>query len=280
MAIDMTSMLTDNERFLLRRCEELYERADGGVVGFSDFLNPRERFIIENQQGALFANDDSSPLCFFWGGYPSAERVMLCFMPAYLRYSIGDGDTPQSALRDEISGAMTPIKIKTSGYVKLAHRDFLGALIGLGIERTAMGDIIVDADGAVVFAAPSVAQLIKNELTYIGRDKIKTQDIVLPDNFDYEREFERVSGTVASPRLDAVLSELARTSRENAKSLISEGIVEHNHFTAVHPDREVTNGDIISVRKKSGIKGGKFIVDSVDTLSSKGRVRLIARRYI
>lgn len=280
MAIDMTSMLTDDERLLLRRCEELYERADGGVVGFSDFLNPRERFIIENQASAFFAHDDSSPLCFFWGGYPSAERVMLCFMPAYLRYSVSEGDTPQTALREEMSGAMIPIRIKTSGYVKLAHRDFLGALIGLGIERTAMGDIIPDTDGAVVFATPSVAQLIKNELTYIGRDKVKAQDATLSEDFDHEREFERISGTVASPRLDAVLSELARTSRENAKSLIAEGLVEHNHFTAVHPDRVVANGDIISVRKKGGIKGGKFIVDSTDTLSSKGRVRLIARRYI
>lgn len=280
MAIDVTSMLTDDERFLFRRCEELYERADGGVVGFSDFLNPRERFIIENQASAFFADDDSSPLCFFWGGYPSAERVMLCFMPAYLRYSISEGATPQSVLRDELAHAMTPIRIKTSGYVSLAHRDFLGALIGLGIERTAMGDIIVDEDGAIIFASPSVAQLIKNELTYIGRDKVKAQNVDLPEDFDHERKFEKISGTVASPRLDAVLSELARTSRENAKSLISEGLVEHNHFTAVHPDREVTNGDIISVRKKSGIKGGKFIVDSIDTLSSKGRVRLIARRYI
>lgn len=280
MAINLSSILTDDEQRLIKRCDELYSRADNGVVGFSNFLNLRERFIIENQRSAIFAGDDSDPLCFFFGGYPSAERTLLCTLPAYYRYSLTDGMSPEEAFRDELSGAIVPVRIKTSGYVKLAHRDFLGSLIGLGIERTAMGDILPDKEGAIIFVSPTVASVIKSELTYIGRDKVKATDITLPDDFNFHREFEKISGTVASPRLDAVLSELARTSRETAKTLIEQGLVEHNHFTAQRPDREVENGDIISVRKVSGTKGGKFIVDSLDERSSKGRIRLAARRYI
>ena len=115
---------------------------------------------------------------------------------------------------------------------------------------------------------------------YIGRDTVKVQDITLDEGFDHQREFERISGTVASPRLDAVIAEIARTSRENAKLLISQGLVEHNHFTAAQPDREVTGGDIISVRKVGGTKGGKFIIDKINEPTSKGRIRLFARRYI
>ncbi len=273
-------MLTDEEQLLLKRCDELYSRADNGVMCCSDFLNLRERFIIENHRRIFFTDDDSSPLCIFHGGYPSAERTMLYFFPSYTRYSVSNPSNVISELSDELGAAVASLRIKTSGYVRLAHRDFLGSLIGLGIDRSALGDIITDEDGAIVFSLPSVAGLIESELTYIGRDKVKVCPASIPDGFDYQREFKTVSGTVASPRLDAVVSEIAATSRENAKLLISQGLVEHNHFTAAHPDREVTGGDIISIRKTSGTKGGKFIIDKIDELSSKGRIRLLARRYI
>ncbi len=280
MAINLTSLLSDDEQRLLGRVDELYSRADDGVIGFSNFLNMRERFIIENQRHAILKGDDTSPLCFFFGGYPDAERTLLCVMPSYCRYSLTEGNTLGAAFRDELTEVITPLQIKTSGYVKLAHRDFLGALIGLGIDRAAMGDILPNDDGAIVFVSPSVATLIKNELTYIGRDKVKVADVTLPDDFTFSRQFEKIGGTVASARLDAVVSELARTSRESAKSLIDGGFVEHNYFTATRYDREVTNGDVISIRKTGATKGGKFIVDKIDELSMKGRIRLAARRYI
>lgn len=265
---------------MLRRIDELYSRADNGVMGFSSFLNMRERFIIENQRHAILKGDDASPLCFFWGGYSDAERAVLCVMPSYCRYSLCEDITPNASFREELADVITPLQIKTSGYVNLAHRDFLGALVGLGIDRAAMGDILLNDDGAIVFVNPSVATLIKNELTYIGRDKVKVADVTLPDDFAFLRQFEKIGGTVASARLDAVVSELARTSREGAKSLIDSGFVEHNYFTATRYDREVTSGDVISIRKSSATKGGKFIVDRIDELSMKGRIRLAARRYI
>ncbi len=280
MAINLTSLLSDDEQRLLGRVDELYERADSGVIGFSNFLNMRERFIIENQRHAILRGDDTSPLCFFWGGYSDAERAILCVMPAYCRYSLSEDVALNAAFREELSDVITPIQIKTSGYVNLAHRDFLGALVGLGIDRAAMGDILLSDDGAIVFVSPSVAAFIKNELTYIGRDKVKATDVTLPDDFAFLRQFEKIGGTVASARLDAVVSELARTSREAAKSLIDSGFVEHNYFTATRYDREVTGGDIISIRKNSATKGGKFIVDKIDERSAKGRIRLAARRYI
>ena len=279
MAINLTSLLTDDEKRLLARVDEISNRADSGAPGFLGFLNMRERFIIENQRHAIFTEDDSEPICFFWGGYEDAERTILFALPSYFRYLLIDGVKKSVAFAGEFSNAIQPMKMKMSGYVKLAHRDFLGSLIGLGIDRTAIGDILPCDDGAIVFVNPKVAEFIKNELTYIGRDKVKAALISLSDDFTFSRQFEKLNGTVASARLDAVVSELARTSREAAKGLISDGLVEHNYFTAVHCDREVTNGDIISIRKTGATKGGKFVVDSIDTLSQKGRIRLIARRY-
>ena len=280
MGFNISSLLTDSEELLIKRCKELFLRADEGVAGASHFLNLRERFIIEHQLSSIFSDDETSPLCFFWGGYPNAERTILWCLPSYCRYQLTDDIPMQAAFKEDFTEELMPLRIKTSGYVKLAHRDFLGAIIGLGIDRTVVGDILPDSDGAVIFVSASIAEFIKSELTYIGRDKVKVQNVTLPEDFDFERKFEKVHGTVASPRLDAVVSELARTSRESAKGLIHEGLVEHNYFTASESDREVANGDIISIRKSSGTKGGKFIVDNLDERSSKGRIKLAARRFI
>ncbi len=279
MSINLASLLTDDERRLLKRCEELYSRAEQGIISATAFLNLRERYIIEHQYSKLFLNSESEPLCFFYGGFPGAQRALLCFMPAYCRYSLEAGIITPSFCREELSEHITPIRIKASGYVKLSHRDYLGALIGLGIERTSVGDILPDSEGATVFVSPSVADLIKNELIYIGRDKVKATGITLPDDFDFIQEFDTVRGTVASPRLDAVVAELANCSRETAKTVIKQGLCEHNHFTASESDAEVENNDIISVRKVGAVKGGKFIIDSIDDLSGKGRIILKARRY-
>lgn len=279
MSINISSLITDDERRLLKRCEELFSRAEQGIPSATQFLNSRERFIIEHMYSKLFSSDESDPICFFFGGFPDAQRNLLCFFPAYYRYSI-TGECPAEGLREELSEYITPIRIKASGYVNLSHRDYLGAIIGLGIERTSVGDILPDSEGATVFVSPSVSSFLKNELIYIGRDKVKASDIALPADFNFTQSFDVVRGTVASPRLDAVVSELTNCSRETAKTVIRQGLCEHNHFPAAEPDAEVTNGDIISVRKSSGTKGGKFIVDSLDERSAKGRIRLAARRYL
>ncbi|MBE6612303.1 MAG: hypothetical protein E7632_07410 [Ruminococcaceae bacterium] len=280
MAFQLYGRLSDEEQLLVRRMEELYARAGNGSPALSSFLNSREQFIIQQMLPRYFAGDESDPLCFFWGGYPDAERAIFCCLPAYYRYALTEDTSPADVCRDELSAAITPLRVKSSGYVRLAHRDFLGALTGLGIDRAALGDILLDDEGAILFASPKVADFLKNELVSIGRDKVKTVDVTLPVDFRYTRSFESIRGTVASARLDGVLSELCRTSRETAKELIRQGLVDHNHFPATEPDAEVAAGDILSARKVTGCRGGKFVIDSLDERSAKGRLRLEARRYL
>lgn len=284
--------MTDEERLLVRRCEELRERANGGSPAFSQFLSPRECVIL--RAFGLLSPDVKSTdelagldtICFFWGGYPDAERVVYCALPSYFAYSIAaepDSDIiPAIAgtVQNELSEIFVPLRIKTSGYVNLTHRDFLGSLLALGIDRRVIGDIVIDDDGAIVFAAVQIAGYIKSELTTIGRDKVKVADTSLPDGFAPKREFEAVSATLASARLDAVVSELARTSRETAKELIRRGLVEHNYFTADEPDSPVVGGDVISIKRESRIRFGKYIIDRIDEQTSKGRLKLAARKYI
>ena len=158
--------LTDDEKLLIKRCEELYSRADLGTLSTTAVLSPRERYIIENRLGYMFSGGDDSPLCFFWGGFKSAQRTILCFAPSYYRYSLAENGEPFSACRHELTQVIVPLRIKTGGYVKLAHRDFLGAIIGLGVERSSVGDILTDDDGAIVFVSASVCDRKRKNCLY------------------------------------------------------------------------------------------------------------------
>lgn len=294
----LQSAITDEERMLLRRCEELASRAADGSPAFSQLLSPREQLILRvlgpasrQPTRANLALDDS--ICFFWGGYPEAERAIFCALPSYFAYSLpescgaDDADSSASlisglaaAASDELSGALRLLRIKSSGYVNLTHRDYLGSLLALGLERSVVGDILPDEGGAYVFAAGSVADFIKSELVSIGRDRVSVSDAVLPDGHVFTRQFESITGTIASARLDAVISELGRTSRETAKELIRRGLVEQNYFTAAEPDAPVENGDVVSIRREGRIRFGKYLIDSLDEQSAKGRIRLKARKYL
>ncbi len=285
------SSLTDEERMLIRRAAEMRERAKSGSVQISRFLTPRESFILtvyglapEIPRSALTSEEEIS---FFWGGYEASERKCFVSMPSYLAYSLPESDAPTATpaelaklAREELSAEIIPLFIKASGYVNLTHRDYLGALVGLGIERSVLGDILLVEGGAIVFASSAIVDFLRTELKEVGRDKVKVIDAPLDLIKTAKREFEQISGTVASARLDAVVGELTHASRETAKELIRRGLVEHNFFEASDCDAEVTSGDLISVRREGKIRNGKYAIDSIGEPTAKGRLRFAARRYL
>jgi RNA-binding protein YlmH len=287
---NIQSLLTDSERLLLKRASELRLRAEEGAPAFSDFLSPRERFILSSFGLSSPINTDNltmlDSICFFYGGYPHAERTVFCAIPSFYAYSADllenskETDLPVGLAKDELDRHIAILRIHTSGYVNLTHRDYLGSIVGLGLDRSVIGDILTDQDGAYFFCLNSVTEFIISELTKVGRDKVKVDRALLPHGFEFKREFEAVTGTLASARLDAVVSELARTSRENAKDLIRRGLVEHNHFTAVDYDSSVSNGDVVSIKRDGKVRFGKYIIDDIDGRTGKGRIRLLARKYV
>lgn len=110
-------------------------------------------------------------------------------------------------------------------------------------------------------------------LTYVGRDKVCVSETVLPPDYEPEKRFTELSITVASPRLDAVVSELARLSRDKAKAAVIGGVVAISGRVEQRPDREVVQGDVLSVRGH-----GKFVIGESGT-TSRGRVRLAVKKY-
>ena len=256
------------------------------TVRISHFLTPAEQAEAYNIARACGAGER----CFFWGGAAGAERRCAVFLPEWMR---PDGTSPggafdearEDSLREimdsgadsgEIASAVAAVRIESGAYSELTHRDYLGALTALGLERDSIGDIFVDSpSSAYVFALSSAASFIASELTSAGRERVTAAAAVLPRGFRIEKEYEPVSETVMSPRLDGVVRVLCKIPREDAAELVGKGDVSVNYSPVTKPDRIIERGDIISVRGY-----GKFIYDGDRGVNRRGRLRIDARKFI
>ena len=145
------------------------------------------------------------------------------------------------------------------------HRDYLGAILGLGVRREWVGDILVQDHGAYVFCLPSVAPALL-ELEQVGRTGVKAAAVELAAVPVPERKVRPVTFTVQSARLDAVVSVMFRLSRTSAAAQIRAGAVHLNYAECLRPDAPVAPGDVLSLRG-----AGKGSVTEVGGMSRKGR---------
>ncbi len=249
------------DKLFSSRIDDLLHRADRGEAAYSFFLNETERAEAE-----LYLRGRTEDLCVrFFGGYDDAERTRLFIYPEY--YELAD-----------ISDCIKAVEIRGSGYETLRHSSFLGALTSLGIDRAKMGDIVMRENSAILFADEKIAEFLLSEpapLTRVGRDTVRIFGYSLSEDFGNTREYKDIFDTVASPRLDCVVSSLASLSREKAKALIVSGQVMINHITEEKTDRAVESGDVVTVRSY-----GKFRVESLSDKTKKDRYKLIAKKYI
>lgn len=278
-------MLSEEEGLLLSRASELCDRADGALSSSGCFYNLGEQYLLRAYMKTL-CHTEGVDYAFF-GGYDYAERAMLFCFPAYLRDAVAqaneDGGTKAYAAQMKADAIMSEmpmscIHIVGSGYKSLSHRDYLGALLSLGIERHTLGDIIVpDTHSAYLIAKTNICDFLKTSLERIGADKVRVTEVsgedmkALPDM----RRFEIVSDTVASPRLDCIVAACARLSREKAKTAVLAGNVELDFRVVTSPDTSVSVGMYLSIR---GV--GRFLFLGIDGTSKKGRLRMKAKRFI
>lgn len=278
------SLCTDEERLLLSRATELSRRGEDTAVALS-FLTPREqRLIFEEME-----RQRSAYRLFLWGGYVGAERRLAIFLPLWLfdRDPCKEGVFSREreeyflsllsdmGMTDILSDFICSVSLKGSGYAKLSHRDYLGSLMALGIKRSVLGDIAVEEARAVAFCETKTCGFIIDELKSAGRDKIICQKLPTDPAFRPERSFEKISSTVASPRLDGVVRALCSLSRDEAAELVLRGNCEVNYFTVKETDCRLSMGDILTVRGY-----GKFIIDRAEDVTRRGRIKLEARKYI
>ncbi len=261
--------MTEKENeLLLARALELCRRAEVGEIACTQFLTPGQQKYLSR----CMPRTAVMPQCF--GGYQNAERGRIFFLPPYFEEL--DTEARNALLAEYYAESVLPLRIKGSGYRKLTHRDFLGAVLNLGIERDALGDVLVMVeDEAILFCDALMAKFLTDNLSRVAGDTVCVSTCTLPPDFDGGRRFERVTDTVASPRADAVVGALCKLSREGAKALFLAARVEIDEEVVQKCDKEVVAGAILVVRGY-----GKFIIRSLSDKTKKGRFRLLADRYV
>ena len=233
---------------LLARMGDLVEKATKVGAAASKFLTPAEAASVSE----TFANRRDVSVILD-GGFGGAERVRAIFINSDW------GEYERAKL-------FVALKIQYRQQDTLGHRDILGALMALGIKREAIGDIVVGEHFMGIVCLPEMSEFITENLTKAGRVVLKLSSVSLDDIPSRSEDLTIKSDTVASLRLDAVLSSAFGLSRTKAAKLIVAGQVSLNHQICEKTDKEIAENALLSVR---GMGRAKLM--EVGNLSRKGR---------
>lgn len=251
---------------LFARLDDLKDCAARGSLGISAFFSPREVFA------SIEYLKRSNTTFIAFGGYEEAERKKIYILPDFI-----DGAEKIDVISDYgFSCEIDCLHVKGSGFEELSHRGVMGSVLGLGVERDAIGDIVlIDRSNAIFFCDSKLAPFFEETLERVGRDKVRVKRVELNEIALPERKTLKINDTVASARLDCVVAALCSLSREKAKEALSASRVELNYECEERPDKEVTVPATVSVR---GI--GKFRIISLSDKTKKGRYRLVAEKFL
>ena len=222
------------------------------------FLSPRElemaRYLFGDEPGLMV-----------FGGYEDAERKMLIYLPEYLEESsLYEDDSPLVCLRATFFEEDS-----------LSHRDFLGALMGAGIARETVGDICVGKGSCDFFVTAEIAPYILQNFLSAGRTKVHMEQISLLDAQIPEPEVKEIKDTVASLRLDSIVSSGFRIGRSLAAQYIHAGKAAIDGLPCEKPDKAVVEGMKISIR---GL--GKIKLQAINGHTKKDRISVVIHRYV
>ena len=244
-------MLSAELRDKLRQCERR------GMPTHSGFLTPAEVNLAESfciAQKACFRLD---------GGYEDAERRICIFMP--------EPDEPGLAEDDPL--AVLRINAPKQGR-ELTHRDYLGAILGLGVQRSVIGDIIVREDGADAVILKEMAGFFEMDLASVGRTEVSVSICGREVLRAAEQKTEQIRDAVASLRLDSICAGAFRLARGKAQEAIRQGLVSVNGRQCLKPDAEVSENDRISFRGK-----GKAILSQIGSRTRKDRIAVTIEKF-
>ena len=224
------------EKLLLQQFFDQYERSQQrNYLTHTRFLDLRERTLCVQAAQQTGAQNHT----VFWGGYEQAERVVVLCYPDYM--------TAQQAIEPEQSPFVL-LRACKSPTDTLSHRDYLGALMGLGIERAVLGDIVLHEDGADLLVLEQMAEFICMNFLRAGRKRITLERLPLTELRLPQIQETVGEGSVASLRLDCVAALMFRQSRGQMQQAIEKGLMFVNQMQCMKPDAEVMPGDRITVR--------------------------------
>ena len=234
---------------LSRRALDLARRAEKYAAPTNTgFLTPAEQAELR----AFCARERLDAV--FHGGGEENDRRAAFFLPSW--------QAPEDL---DVSEELAALEI-TAAFGAPGHRDYLGAILGLGVRRDCLGDIRVTGSTAYLFCLANIAPYLCTNLESVGRCGVKVRKIALSDVPPLQRSYREVRFTVKSLRLDSVLAGGFGLSRANASAAIVQGLVSVNYLPCEKPDRAVGPGDVLSLRGR-----GKATVGEMGVRTRKDR---------
>lgn len=248
--------LVANEADILRnRFRELYNRSSSrGIYVYSDFLNAYEQALLEEEIRYGYT---------LLGGYDEAERKLACFGD---ETDFGYEPSPPLCIL-----CVSPLSHKFSD--DLTHRDFLGSLMGLGIKRETLGDIIISNNKGYLICLETIAQYIKDNLTKVRHTSVSCEECAQIPTEDLPQPKEKMV-IVSSLRLDVLISGVYDISRSKSSALIEGEKVFINGKLTKSNSINIENGSMISVRGY-----GRFRYTEILGTTRKDRIRILCEIY-
>lgn len=254
-----STILEDRESILITaKIDDMAEQVRSGhTIKNTSFYDPASSKIAEQR---LLKHHDIDFIRH--GGYEGAERTFFTIFPSYM-------EAPDANFIQAVGIHWNP------QYFRIDHRDILGSIIGLGIKREKIGDILVGPDSAYVFIFKQLAPYLKDNMGKIGKVPVNTEIMDCGDVPVFEQKVRTIRTTVASPRLDSIAGACFGLSRSKILPYIEQGRVNVNWDTVTKPDFLLSPGDMLSVR---GLGRGR--VREFGHTTKKDRLSVVLERFL
>lgn len=259
---DITARYALNDKYeieLFKALDKIEIAIKNNIFKNTDFLDPYLASICNEILKTRFGHVDFKVT----GGYDEAERKIIIIYPDYYYEPYID----------------IPLKvIKIDNFPKgktFEHREVLGSILGLGLKREKIGDIIINKDNIQIVVLEEIASYVEINLTRIGKYKVEAHIDEIENIIPKEREFKQVTDTVKSLRLDAVSSSGFSMSRNKAVNDIKKEKLKVNFVPISSPSFNIKEGDLISYRGK-----GRMILDKVIGKTKKDRYKISIKKFI
>lgn len=249
----------DERVYVLKTAGEIDQVVDRHELRRTDFLDPRQAVIVET---LVRRHQDLHVV--FYGGYPEAERKRAIIAPDYMRLD------PEDAGIKVIDIVSDDVRI-----ADLDHGDYLGALLGLGMKRDKLGDLHVTQSGCQCIIAEEMASFVDLHLKQVHRVTVSTAIVPIDRLCPIIPKREELTFTAASMRLDAIIGDVWRLSRAKSLIPIKAGRCRVNWKVEEDPSCLLKEEDTVS------LKGfGRFVLQSVQGETKKGRIRIIVSKFV
>ena len=247
-------MTKEDELLIAAADDKKIQSENRYILTHTGFLDMRSQSVLRGVYGSS---------CRFYGGYDDAERCIGAFVPDYCS---------ENDLKEELSVLRVNIP---KGSKKLTHRDYLGSILGLGLDRSVMGDILVLEDGADIVILSSIADFLLMNYSKAGRNNLSCEVLPIDALRAGDIKTTERSDSVASLRLDNMVASAFNLARGKAQDAVRSGLVFVNGVQTEKPDKDVSEGDKIVLRGS-----GKAVLKEIGGTTRKDRLFIKWTKYI